>query len=73
MGAAFGGGVAFSLIGGMGAGAAGANSAGPLQQAFSTGVVFALFQGALAKVRCVCLDSPYAAAIRLCPQLGGFV
>lgn len=48
MGAAFGGGFAFSLVGGMGAGAAA--TAGPLQQAFSTGVIFALFQGGLAKL-----------------------
>ena len=43
--AAFGSGVAFSLVSGM------ASGASPLQGAFTTGVFFALFQGAFHKAR----------------------
>lgn len=42
--AAFGSGVAFSLVSGM------ASGKNPLQGAFTTGVFFALFQGAFHKV-----------------------
>lgn len=51
--AAFGSGACFSLISGLGkpGGGPGTGSANPLMAAFSTGVVFALFQGAFFKVR----------------------
>lgn len=50
--AAFGSGVCFSLVSGIGkpGAAPGSGSANPLMAAFSTGVVFALFQGAFYKV-----------------------
>ena len=53
--AAFGSGVAFSLVSGM------ATGANPLQGAFTTGVFFALFQGAFHKAR-ASLTLPYVAA-----------
>ncbi|KAK2079166.1 hypothetical protein QBZ16_002857 [Prototheca wickerhamii] len=50
--AAFGSGVCFSLVSGIGkpGAAPGSGSANPLMAAFSTGVVFALFQGAFYKI-----------------------
>lgn len=49
---AFGSGVCFSLVSGMGKPGAqpGSGTANPLMAAFSAGVVFALFQGAFYKV-----------------------
>ncbi len=58
--AAFGSGVAFSLVSGM------AGGGNPLQGAFTTGMFFALFQGAFHKARIQGSISYHARAGKLC-------